>query len=125
MDKSTEVLKFIDEIYASQPKENREAIRRLFHCGYCYYFANMLKLAFNRGTVCLAYPFGHVVWLDVDGVAYDIEGVTASEYEKLVDIDCFPELKYDFMHVDGLISPPDIRERVDIFLKVHPELIKL
>lgn len=124
MDGSPEVMNFIDDIYASQPEENSEAIRELFHCGYCYYFANMLKIAFGRGTVCLAYPFGHVVWLDTDGIAYDIEGVSISEYEKLVDIDCMEELKYDFMHIRGLNSPPDIKERLDILLEQHPEFIK-
>lgn len=121
---SQEVIDFIDDIYASQPREHNEAIRSLFHNGYCYYFANMLKMAFGRGTVCLAYPFGHIVWLDTDGIAYDIEGVTISEYEKLVDIECLPELKYDFMHVRGLQSPPDIKERVDKLLLEHPEFIK-
>lgn len=124
MNGSQEVLNFINDIYDSQPKENGEAIRRLFHSGYCYYFANMLKIAFGRGTVCLAYPFGHVVWLDTDGIAYDIEGVTISEYEKLVDIDCLPELKYSFMHIRGLNSPDDIKERIDILLLSHPEFIK-
>ena len=124
MEGSPEVLNFINDIYDSQPEENSEAIRHLFHCGYCYYFASMLKTAFGRGTICLAYPFGHIVWLDTDGIPYDIEGVTISEYEKLVDIDCLPELKHDFMHIRGLKSPPDIKERVDILLKDHPEFIK-
>lgn len=124
MDNSNEVLDFINDIYNSQPEENGEAIRALFHNGYCYYFAQMLKMAFNRGIVCLAYPFGHIVWLDDDGKAYDIEGISISEYEKLVDIDCLPELKYDFMHVRGLDSLTDIRERVDALLKEHPEFIK-
>lgn len=124
MNGSTEVLNFINDIYTSQPEENGEAIRHLFHCGYCYYFANMLKLAFGKGTVCLAYPFGHIVWVDTDGIAYDIEGVSISEYEKLIDIDCIPELKYDFMHIRGLSSPINIKEQVDSFIEKHPEYIK-
>ncbi len=118
------VLSFIDGIYESQPKENAEAIQALFHNGYCYYFAHMLRRAFSRGTVCLAYPFGHVVWLDEDGVAYDVEGVSCSEYEKLIDIDCIPELKHDFMHVDGMRSPMDIRQRVEAIIKDHPAYVK-
>lgn len=119
-----DVLQFIDGIYASQPKENAEAIRSLFHNGYCYYFANMLKMAFRRGTVCLAYPLGHIVWVDTDGTPYDIEGISISEYEALVDVDCVTELKYDFMHVNGLQSPKNIRELVEKSMAEHPEYIK-
>ncbi len=121
---SPDVMAFIGAIYDSRPEEHAEAVRGFLRSGYCYYFAHMLKLAFGRGTVCLAYPLGHAVWLDEDGIPYDAEGVCMSEYEKLVDIDCLPELKYDFMHVPELASPPDIRERVDMLLEKHPEFIK-
>lgn len=124
MEGSPEVLNFINDIYASQAEENWEVIRELFRCGYCYYFANILKIAFGRGSVCLAYPFGHIIWLDTDDVPYDIEGVASLEYEKLIDIDCIEELKYDFMHIRGLHSPPDTKQRVDILIAQHPEFIK-
>lgn len=42
--------------------------------GYCYYFAKILQLAFQRGDVVILAPFGHMVWRDTDGELYDIEG---------------------------------------------------
>lgn len=119
-----QVLDFINNIYEGRTPEECEAIRTLFRAGYCYYFANMLKLAFGRGTVCLAYPFAHVVWADDDGTAYDAEGSYEGGCEMLVDIGCVPGLKLGFMHVPGLESPADIREQVDEAIKKHPEFIK-
>ena len=58
-------------------EDSYEAIRSTFRAGYCYYFAHMLKLAFGRGCVCWAAPFSHIVWVDTDGMPYDIEGVYA------------------------------------------------
>jgi hypothetical protein len=34
----------------------------------------MLKTAFNRGEICWHRNHGHIVWLDVDDIAYDIGG---------------------------------------------------
>lgn len=58
-----------------QGAENSETIRNLFSSGYCYHFALILQHCFKRGDVCLAYPFGYMVWRDVNGVVYGIEGV--------------------------------------------------
>lgn len=71
-----EVLKFIGDFagYDKLPEYNWEVIRKKFRAGYCYYFAHMLRNAFERGEVCWAAPFSHVVWVDTDGTPYDIEG---------------------------------------------------
>lgn len=47
----------------------------VFVNGYCFYFANMLREAFNGGDVCWSVGRGHVVWVDDNDVAYDISGV--------------------------------------------------
>ena len=59
----------------------QEYLRNKFHNGYCYYFATILKTAFNRGIICWTAPFGHFVWVDSNNInnlekanAYDIEG---------------------------------------------------
>ncbi len=53
----------------------KEALRRTYRAGYCWHFAMMLQNVFQRGTVCLVAPIAHCVWVDVDGTAYDCEGV--------------------------------------------------
>ena len=60
----------------------------------------MLKDAFGRGKVCLAYPFGHIVWEDDNGIAYDIEGVN-KEYERLIPISKMGDGIKDFKHVES------------------------
>ena len=77
------VLRFIDKFYSQNGNndEARETLRRQFRAGYCYYFAHMLKVAFNRGEVCWCTNVGHIVWVDDDGTPYDIEGINDSECE--------------------------------------------
>lgn len=74
-------------------------IYNLFACGYCYYFACMLKEAFGRGTVCWHKGFSHVVWVDEDDIAYDIGGIFM-DYEKggLVPIEELGEQVIQFKH---------------------------
>ena len=55
-----------------------ELIRSLFMDGYCYYFAVILKTAFNRGEICWCAPYAHFIWLDTNGIPYDIEGVSTA-----------------------------------------------
>ena len=40
-------------------------IASLFTNGFCYYFAVILKDAFNRGEICWHKNYGHIVWRDV------------------------------------------------------------
>lgn len=78
-----------------------ETVRSLFENGYCYYFAKMLEEAFPGGTICVCYPYGHVVYV-LDGVAYDIVGVSSAEYEMYIPISEFGPYKTDFMHVPNI-----------------------
>lgn len=97
------VLRFIFEFLYHNCKndEEVEATRLKFMSGYCYYFAIMLKVAFERGSICWAAPFGHIVWLDIDGIPYDIEGVSTSEAEYYIPISYIKEGLKDFKHIHG------------------------
>lgn len=70
------IMQFIFDVWThcGVGEESSEVIRKLFHDGYCYYFALMLKDAFPGGMVAWAKPFGHIVFVYND-VPYDIEGV--------------------------------------------------
>lgn len=57
------VLQFIADFacHTATNGDEYEILRSTFRNGYCYYFARILKTAFNRGEVCWAAPFGHFV----------------------------------------------------------------
>lgn len=95
------VLEFIFEfLYHNCTTEKEvEATRLKFMAGYCYYFAIMLKSAFERGSICWTAPFGHIVWVDNDGIPYDIEGVSTSEAEYYIPISYIQEGLKDFKHI--------------------------
>lgn len=84
----------------------------VFASGYCYYFANMLKLAFNRGMVCWSAGRAHIVWLDDNDVAYDIGGVYY-DYTRLLPVEYLGDSIVDFMHTDLMYVPEDkvLRDR--------------
>lgn len=71
-----DVIDFINDFlnHHSHITDVEETLIDQFLSGYCYYFAHILKAAFNRGSVCWAAPHGHVVWLDNDNTPYDITG---------------------------------------------------
>ena len=69
-----EVLRFIYDFSVKQGYgEAEDVLYQQFASGYCYYFACMLKAAFNRGEVCWAAPYGHIVWVDENDIPYDTE----------------------------------------------------
>jgi len=75
-----------------------EIIHNQFRAGYCYYFAHMLKAAFNDGEVCWAAPFGHIVWR-YNGEVYDIEGVCDSETDLFIPESFLGDSIKDFKHI--------------------------
>ena len=117
-DKADEsVLYFIaDFLYHGVPdielEDSAESIRSTFRAGYCYYFAHMLKQAFNRGEVCWAAPIGHIVWVDVDGTPYDIEGINESDCEFYIPERYLEGHVDDFKHVRGKVFNAT-REQLD------------
>lgn len=103
-----QVLEFIIKFYhLTMPiyadyGEYCENIRRQYRAGYCYYFAIILRDAFNRGELCWAAPFGHIVWMDTSGIAYDIEGVNDSECKYYIPIKYLGDAVNNFKHVPGI-----------------------
>lgn len=80
-----EVLRFIYDFSVKQGYgEAEKVLYQQFISGYCYYFACMLKAAFNRGEVCWAAPYGHIVWVDENDIPYDISGVNKSETDDYI-----------------------------------------
>ena len=80
--------------------QSSETIRSLFENGYCYYFAKILEDAFPGGTICLCYPYGHIVYVYKE-VAYDIGGVSDAENEYYVPINVLGRGIHIFKHVPG------------------------
>ena len=74
-------------------------LRNLFMGEYCFYFASMLKAAFNRGEIYIAAPFGHVVWRDTDDRYYDINDEYIGVADTMIPVtDPFCAIK-DFKHL--------------------------
>lgn len=101
------VLEFITDFacHAAKSEAQYEVLRSTFRAGYCWYFAHMLKLAFGRGEVCWAAPFGHFVWVDTNGVPYDVEGVNFGEQEYHIPERYLGKHVRDFMRVPGDDTP--------------------
>lgn len=102
---------------------NDEIMQNLFHNGYCYYFAHMLKVAFQRGNVCLAAPYGHFVWVDENGVPYDIEGVNITEAEYYIPEKFMGEMVKDFLHIRN-VSYKATKDDVANLMALYEENIK-
>lgn len=103
-DADVQVLQFIDLFYTynTNNEDEQEVLRKQFHAGYCYYFAVMLQAAFNRGEICWCAPFGHICWVDVDGIPYDVEGICISEAEYYIPVSYLGGALADFKHVPGV-----------------------
>ena len=98
-----DVLAFIGRFRATAAPDPDNAIVRVFTCGYCLYFAHMLQFAMSRGHVVLAAPFNHIVWIDDDGIAYDINGIQ-TDFLFPIPIGALSDGIHDFMHVHAKIG---------------------
>ncbi|MCM1215100.1 MAG: hypothetical protein NC548_11335 [Lachnospiraceae bacterium] len=68
-------LRFIDTMHDNYVGHDLELITSFMRDKYHWYFAHMFDLAFpNQGTVCFVYPDARFVWVDAEGIAYDIDG---------------------------------------------------
>ena len=95
-----------------------EIIRKQFRAGYCFYFANILKIAFGRGEVCWCAPYGHICWVDDDGFPYDIEGVCDSDCDYFIPVSYMGDTILDFMHIPNKVfnaSEDDIKRIIDAY----------
>lgn len=97
------VLRFITNlmICAAKTEDEYEIIRSTFRAGYCWHFAHILKTTFGRGKVCWAAPFGHFVWIDENGVAYDAEGVNFGDQDYNIPESYLGDSLNDFRHIPG------------------------
>lgn len=106
------VIRFINQfktLFNELTIEETGVIEKVFTNGYCYYFAIMLKDVFNRGEVCMTYDHKHVVWIDDDNVAYDINGMfgwypdTANKDNywngELIPVEKIPNYISSFKHI--------------------------
>lgn len=64
------------------------------------------EILFQRGVVCIAAPYGHMVWRDTNDVCYDIYGVSI---DFIVDIPAeeLGEHLSDFRHIPGDLLTTD------------------
>ena len=115
-----EVLRFIYDFSVKQGYgEAEEVLYQQFASGYCYYFACMLKAAFNRGEICWAAPFGHIVWVDENGIPYDISGVNESETDDYIPEYMMGDTILDFKHIAGRVHNTSDQEIAKMVLDWH------
>lgn len=106
-----EVLRFIYDFSVKQGYgEAEEVLYQQFASGYCYYFAHMLQSAFNRGEVCWAAPYGHIVWVDENDIPYDISGVNESETDDYIPEYMMGDTILDFKHIAGKVHDTSDQE---------------
>lgn len=108
-DAKYEVCRFIADFVYCGSNETKlvDNIYDTFMNGYCYYFAIMLKEAFNRGEICWCAPFGHFVWMDVDNIPYDICGVNHDDCDYYIPVSYIGDGVDDFKHVIGKVFNAD------------------
>lgn len=113
-DAKQEVLQFIIDLtcQAAVTGLGAEVIRSTFRAGYCWHFAQLLKATFRRGQACWTAPYGHFVWMDDNGVPYDVEGVHTGECEYYIPESYLGEHVHDFLHIPGDGAPPATKEQV-------------
>lgn len=99
------ILKFRGDTEPRISDEERDKVINLtvnkYTNGYCYYFAKILQAAFQRGDVVILAPHSHLVWRDVDGKLYDINGeVNERDYE---EFECQIEEEYLGDHLKNFL----------------------
>ena len=67
------------------------------------YYISSSQAAFNRGEICWAAPFGHIVWVDENGIPYDISGVNESETDDYIPEYMMGNTILDFKHIAGKV----------------------
>lgn len=81
--------------------DSENTIQLLFSAGYCYHFAIILNHLFPGGTICLAAPFGHIVYVYKEFV-FDINGVSDVETHCIIPASELSQEELNgFTHVPG------------------------
>lgn len=113
-DADRKVLGFITELctHMAADEDAHEVIRSTFRAGYCWHFAHLLKATFGRGEVCWAAPFGHFVWVDENGVPYDVEGLNMGEQDYNIPERYLGGFIKDFTRIPGEACPCASKEQI-------------
>ena len=77
-DHTEEVLSWINKFKQAESVKPGKVLSK-YRNGYCYFFAVMLKHAFQRGSIEMAVTNDHIVWKDIDNTKYDIGGIYKDE----------------------------------------------
>lgn len=116
------VLEFIKNFRTSN-SIREEVLEDTFMRGYCYYFANILKTAFERGYIAVTAPYGHIVWVDNE-IGFDINGISTSS-GTFIPIEHLGRHISDFKHVPGEDSvvtiERDIQQIIELFDSTNPK----
>ena len=84
-------------------EDSIDSLYDVFENGYCYYFANILNLAFPAlGRVVWIRNRGHIVWQsNFSGICYDISGIYVDYKDgDLVEVGRLGNLLKDFQHTN-------------------------
>lgn len=95
-------MKDIDEFI--QDFSITEDILNTFTCGYCWHFAKLLQVTFNRGSVVWLAPFSHVGFMDIDSKVYDIYGEYEGEVFYYIPEEYCGNLLDGFRHINKEVS---------------------
>lgn len=81
------ILEFIGRfrMAAGNSKEMVDCVDKLFTCGACYWFAEILYQRYCAGCICYDPIEGHFVWR-YDGVYYDITGIYNKNIDKILPL---------------------------------------
>ena len=121
-----DVLNFIEQFLShGNSDEADEILKNQFNAGYCYYFAVMLKAAFNRGEVCWCAPYGHMCWVDNDGTPYDIYGLCISEADYFIPVSYLGDCLNDFLHTNKAhcTTKEEIQDIIKRYLEENQDVI--
>lgn len=97
------------------------SLRSLFMNEYCFYFASMLKAAFERGEIYITDPFDHVVWRDTDNRYYDIDGEYIGEAKVMIPVtDPFCHIE-DFKHLGKNDNHGASKEHIEFLINKYED----
>ena len=121
-----EVLDFITNFLYHQSKDIAvEVLLKQFKQGYCYHFASILRDTFHRGVVCWAAPTGHIVWKDIDGNYYDIEGKYNGSALYFIPVWYLGEYVREFLHITTDNHPNSTKQKLLDIVKKYCDDNKL
>ena len=102
------VLSFIGGMHDKATEDSEEdSLYNVFENGYCYYFAQILNLAFPAlGNVFWIRNRGHIVWQSrFSHICYDVSGIYVDyKDEDLVEVARLGNLLKDFQHTNSVYS---------------------